>query len=82
MHCNARISEVKGEERVTGLAFSNEEEDLDVGMVIVSAGIRPRDEIAKVSGIEVHARGGVMVDDQLKTSDDDVYAIGEVALHR
>jgi nitrite reductase (NADH) large subunit len=82
VHCNARISEVQGEDRVTGLAFSDDKEPLDVGMVIVSAGIRPRDEIARVSGLEVHARGGVVVDDKLKTSHDDIYAIGEVALHR
>jgi nitrite reductase (NADH) large subunit len=73
---------VQGDERVTGLAFSDDKEPLDVGMVIVSAGIRPRDEIARVSGLEVHARGGVVVDDKLKTSHDDIYAIGEVALHR
>ena len=41
----------------------------------------PRDEIARVSGIEVHERGGVIVDDLLRTNDEDIYAIGEVALH-
>ncbi|KAG5182777.1 hypothetical protein JKP88DRAFT_164241 [Tribonema minus] len=81
IHCNARISEVKGETHVSGLAFSDDKEDLDVGMVIVSAGIRPRDEIARTSGIEVHPRGGIVVDDTLKTSEDDIYAIGECALH-
>lgn len=82
VHCNARIGLVKGDEKVTGIEFSNEEEDLDVGMVIVSAGIRPRDEIARNSGIEVHERGGILVNDKLKTSEGDIYAIGEVALHR
>lgn len=42
---------------------------------------RPRDEIARASGIEVHERGGVIVDDMLRTNDEDIYAIGEVALH-
>lgn len=41
----------------------------------------PRDEIARVSGIEVHERGGVIVDDLLRTNDEDIFAIGEVALH-
>lgn len=41
IHCSARVSEVKGQESVEGLMFSNEGwEDLDVGMVVVSAGIR------------------------------------------
>ncbi|CAM9398686.1 unnamed protein product [Pylaiella littoralis] len=82
IHCNARVTEFIGDDRVTGLTFSNEGwEDLDVGMVVVSAGIRPRDEIARASGIEVHERGGVIVDDLLRTNDEDIYAIGEVALH-
>ena len=42
---------------------------------------RPRDEIARASDIEVHERGGVIVDDLLRTNDEDIYAIGEVALH-
>lgn len=41
IHCNARVTEFLGDEAVTGLTFSNEGwEDLDVGMVVVSAGIR------------------------------------------
>jgi nitrite reductase (NADH) large subunit len=83
VHCNARIAEVLGDAdgRVSGLSFSNEEAPLDVGMVVVSAGIRPRDEIARASGISVHERGGIQVDNALRTSDADVFAIGECALH-
>lgn len=41
IHCGARVSEVRGEESAEGLVFSNEGwEDLNVGMVVVSAGIR------------------------------------------
>jgi nitrite reductase (NADH) large subunit len=55
---------------------------LAVDMIIISAGIRPRDELARAAGIAVGARGGVVVDDGLATSDPNVHAIGEVALHR
>ena len=51
-------------------------------MVIVSAGIRPRDELARDCGLEIGERGGVVVDDTLRTSDPAIFAIGEVALHR
>ena len=51
-------------------------------MVIVSAGIRPRDELARACGLAVGERGGVVVDDRLETSDPDIHAIGEVAHHR
>ncbi len=51
-------------------------------MVVISAGIRPRDELARDCGLEVGLRGGVVVDDTLRTSDPDILAIGEVASHR
>lgn len=50
-------------------------------MVVVAAGIRPRDEIAKVSDISTHPKGGIFVDDHLQTNDPNIFAIGEVALH-
>jgi nitrite reductase (NADH) large subunit len=52
---------------------------LDIGVLVFSAGIRPRDELARDCGLEVGERGGVVVDGQCRTSDPDVYAIGEVA---
>ncbi len=51
-------------------------------LVVVSAGIRPRDEVAGACDLERGARGGVVVDDALCTTDSRIYAIGEVALHR
>ncbi|WP_051063268.1 nitrite reductase large subunit NirB [Ilumatobacter nonamiensis] len=51
-------------------------------VVIFSAGVRPRDQVARDSGIDVGERGGVMVDDTLATSAPNVWAIGEVAVHR
>jgi nitrite reductase (NADH) large subunit len=66
---------------VSALEFKDGE-TLETDLVIISAGIRPRDDIALESGIEVGPRGGVVVDDRLATSDPDVFAIGECALHR
>ena len=54
---------------------------LDVDMIIVSAGIRPRDDLAKSSALEVGERGGIAVNDRLETSDLQIFAIGECALH-
>ncbi|WP_414935577.1 nitrite reductase large subunit NirB [Amycolatopsis sp. cmx-11-51] len=53
--------------------------ELDVDLVVFSAGIRPRDDLARSSGLEVGARGGILVDDACRTSDPAVYAIGECA---
>jgi nitrite reductase (NAD(P)H) len=48
-------------------------------LVIYAIGITPRDELAKAAGIECHPRGGVVVNDNLQTSVQDIYAIGECA---
>jgi nitrite reductase (NADH) large subunit len=81
VHIDKRIARIVGDDAVAGVAFSDGEV-LDVDMVIVSAGIRPRDELARAAGIAIGSRGGVVVDDRLRTSDPHVFAIGEVALHR
>ncbi|WP_428355034.1 nitrite reductase large subunit NirB [Methyloprofundus sp.] len=54
--------------------------ELETDIILFSTGIRPRDEIARISGIEVGARGGIVIDNQCKTSDPDIYAIGECAV--
>ncbi|GAB3505390.1 nitrite reductase large subunit NirB [Amycolatopsis cihanbeyliensis] len=53
--------------------------ELDVDLVVFSAGVRPRDELARAGGLAVAERGGVLVDGACRTSAADVYAIGECA---
>ncbi len=53
---------------------------LEADIVVFSAGIRPRDELARAAGLSVGERGGIVVDDACRTSDPDIYAIGECAL--
>ncbi|MFD0667508.1 nitrite reductase large subunit NirB [Ramlibacter sp. MAHUQ-53] len=53
---------------------------LEADMVVFSAGIRPRDELARSAGLAVGPRGGIVIDDQCRTSDPDIHAIGECAL--
>ncbi len=53
--------------------------ELETDMILYSAGIRPRDEIASACGLKIADRGGVVIDNQCLTSDDDIYAIGECA---
>ncbi|MDQ1428100.1 MAG: nitrite reductase large subunit [Acidimicrobiaceae bacterium] len=54
--------------------------DLAVDMVVFSAGVRPRDDLARTAGLTVGERGGVVVDDACRTSDPAIFAIGECAL--
>ncbi|QOL49878.1 nitrite reductase large subunit NirB [Massilia litorea] len=55
---------------------------LDTDMIVFSAGIRPRDELARACGLTLGPRGGVAVDDDCLTSDPDIYAVGECAAWR
>ena len=56
-------------------------DSLAAEIVIISAGIRPRDELARTAGLKVAERGGIIVNDRLQTSDERIYAIGECASH-
>jgi nitrite reductase (NADH) large subunit len=55
-------------------------EALDADLVVIAAGIRPRAELARGAGLEV--KRGVVVDDFLRTSDPEIFAVGECAEHR
>ncbi|HJR88573.1 MAG TPA: nitrite reductase large subunit NirB, partial [Aeromicrobium sp.] len=52
---------------------------LPVDVVVFATGVRPRDELARDAGLEVHERGGIIADEACRTSDPDIYAVGEVA---
>ncbi|HKU37789.1 MAG TPA: nitrite reductase large subunit NirB [Polyangiales bacterium] len=80
-HLGRATRRVLGQERCEGLLFEDES-SLAVDMVVVSAGIRPRDELARSSGLTLGERGGIAVDDAMRTSDARIFAVGECALHR
>jgi nitrite reductase (NADH) large subunit len=68
-----------GSERAHRLRFADGTH-LETDLIVFSAGIRPRDELARAAGLEVGERGGVVIDDACRTSDPDIFAIGECAL--
>ena len=53
---------------------------LQADIIVFSAGIRPRDELAREAGLAIGQRGGIVIDELCRTSDPDIYAIGECAL--
>ena len=70
---------ILGDRRVSGLRFKDGS-TLDTDMVVISCGIRPNVEEAKAAGLAVEK--AVVVDDQLRTSDAAIFAVGECAQHR
>ena len=52
---------------------------VDADVVVFSAGIRPRDDLARSCGLTIGERGGIVVDDRCHTDDPNIWAIGECA---
>lgn len=47
-------------------------------LAVLSVGVRANSELAEAAGLEVNARGGIVTDEYLRTSDSDIYAVGDV----
>jgi nitrite reductase (NADH) large subunit len=80
VHLGKSTQYIQGDDHITGMMFQDNEL-LKVDMLVISAGIKPRDELGRISGLEVGVRGGIVVDNKMQTTDPNIYAIGEVALY-
>jgi len=54
-------------------------ESLETGLVLLGIGVRPESRLAADAGLAVGPRGGIRVDEHMRTSDPDIYAVGDVA---
>lgn len=76
LHLGERLEEI--EHHQTGcLVKLGSGKVLNADLVIMAAGVRPNSELAKAAGLEVGSRGHIIVDDQLRTSDPDIFAVGD-----
>jgi nitrite reductase (NADH) large subunit len=74
----ANTKQILGETEVTGVLLDNGER-LKADIVVMAAGIRPNSTLAKEAGLDVGR--GVMVDDQMLTSDPEILSFGECVEH-
>jgi len=79
IHLNKATSHIAGEQKIKALKF-NDDTSLTIDMLVISAGIRPRDELAKLAGLQTGSRGGIIVNEKMQTSDPAIFAIGECTL--
>ncbi len=80
VHCGKSTTGIEaGTEHQHVLRFADGE-SVETDVVVFSAGIRPQDALARAGGIQIGPRGGIVIDNTCRTSDADIYAIGECAL--
>lgn len=75
---NRNTKAILGDERATGLRFEDGTE-LEADFVVIAAGIRPNVDLGRKAGLAV--KRGILVNDQMETSNPDIFAVGECVEH-
>ncbi len=68
------------EENEEGLLVKLDKCDIQTDMVVLCVGVRPESDIAKEANLKVNERGSIMVNDNMLTSDPDIYAVGDAVV--
>ena len=80
--CSVRVLRIERQEDGFVVNAERLAGPLRAGMVVVAAGVRPRDELGRSAGLAVGVSpGGIVVNDALRTSDPAICAIGDCAMH-
>jgi len=82
VHTSKNTKSIEAGQSARHVMNFNDGSSLETDVIVFSAGIRPRDDLARASGLVVGDRGGIVIDDYCRTSDSAIYAIGECALWR
>ena len=72
------VKELSGEEKVRGVVLQNDAK-LEADVVILAMGYRPNTELAQESGLATDGKTGIKVDEYMRTSHSDVFAVGDCA---
>ncbi|MDD3168602.1 MAG: FAD-dependent oxidoreductase [Eubacteriales bacterium] len=77
LELNNGVKQFEHKDGVTAIMLQDGK-TIDAELVILSIGIRPNSQLAKDCGLELNAKGGIVVNEYLKTSDPNIYAVGDV----
>lgn len=80
-HLKTGVKEIRGNRKVESVLLSNGEV-LAADAVLVGVGVQPNTEIARKAGLKVDEYGHLIVDSFMRTSDPDIYAVGDIAQKR
>jgi len=79
VRCAVRADEILGDEAVHGVKLTDDTE-LPADLVVLATGVRPNSHLARQCGLAV--KTGVVVDDEMRTSDEKIFAAGDVTEHQ
>ncbi len=77
LHLSQTVTELVGEDEVTQIKTKDEAFDVDI--VVLTAGVRPNTNFLKDTGIEMLRNGALVIDNEGRTSIEDIYAAGDCA---
>ena len=80
IHVSKNTKEIVNGEKARNKLVFTDGTSLETDLVVFSAGIRPRDELARAAGIAIGERGGIRINSHCQTTNPDIYAVGECAL--
>lgn len=75
-----RVVGLKGDHLGNVSQVVTDKQTIDTDLVIMSVGVRPSDQLARDAGLDVHEKGGILVNEKMQTSDPDIYAGGDCTL--
>ena len=78
LYLKTAVEEIIGEDKVEAVKLNNGEQ-ISADLVIMSAGARPNIKLAEDAGIETVEKGGILVDEFMRTNITDVFAVGDCA---
>lgn len=76
LRLNIAVQKFKDKETSVELLLSNDT-TLDVDMVVLAIGVKPENQLAKEAQLAIGNTGGILVNEYLQTSDDNIYAVGD-----
>src|SRR5215469_18113149 len=78
MACAPRMRPSATEKSSLRLVMAESGASFAADLVILAIGVRPESELAKIAGLRIGSRGGIVVDPQMRTSDPLIWAVGDV----
>jgi len=78
----AMVQEISGEKGKVKSVILDDGTSIDADLVIMSIGYRPNVELAKNADIQLGSTGGIWTDEYLRTSKEDIFAVGDCVEHK